>query len=176
MSDRHFTIAGRRSPHLATRPAGVLAFEPAPDPGLTGALCAQVEPELFFPESGDKQTAELAREICVRCPVAAACLADALRAEEGQSHRSRFGIRGGTSPEQRSWLYLLSRQPEEAAVAARPPVVVPARPKREPVKCGTRRGYQRHRRNGEDACARCRSVNSAADRRLRSTGTTKEAA
>ncbi|MFI1183375.1 WhiB family transcriptional regulator [Streptomyces sp. NPDC020799] len=176
MSNRHFAIAGRRSPHLVTRPAGGLAFELAPDAGLAGALCAQVEPELFFPEPGNAQSAELAREICARCPVAGACLADALRAEDGLSHRARFGIRGGTSPEQRAWLYLLSHQMEETAAAVPVLAGVPAKPKREPAKCGTRRGYQRHRRNGEDACRACRSANSAADRRLRRTGTTKEAA
>lgn len=37
--------------------------------------------------------------------------------------------------------------------------------------CGTRRGYQRHRRDGEDACERCKTANTAADRRLRETGT-----
>jgi hypothetical protein len=39
--------------------------------------------------------------------------------------------------------------------------------------CGTRSGYQRHHRNGEDACAPCRRANTDADNRLRRTGTSK---
>jgi Transcription factor WhiB len=42
-------------------------------------------------------------------------------------------------------------------------------------RCGTRSGYLRHRARGED-CERCRRANSAADNRLRRTGTTKELA
>jgi WhiB family redox-sensing transcriptional regulator len=41
-----------------------------------GALCAQVDPELFFPEKGHN-TAE-ARRICFRCPVRVPCLQYAL--------------------------------------------------------------------------------------------------
>jgi hypothetical protein len=40
--------------------------------------------------------------------------------------------------------------------------------------CGTRRGYLRHRKHGEDACRPCLQANSDADNRLRRTGTTKE--
>jgi len=42
-------------------------------------------------------------------------------------------------------------------------------------RCGTRSGYLRHRARGED-CERCRRANTAADNRLRRTGTTKELA
>lgn len=41
--------------------------------------------------------------------------------------------------------------------------------------CGTRKGYLRHRARGED-CETCRKANTAADNRLRRTGTTKAAA
>jgi len=41
--------------------------------------------------------------------------------------------------------------------------------------CGTRAGYLRHRKNGEDACPPCRRANTDADNRLRRTGTTKVA-
>jgi hypothetical protein len=40
--------------------------------------------------------------------------------------------------------------------------------------CGTRRGYHQHSRAGETACQPCRDANTAADRRLRETGTTKQ--
>lgn len=39
--------------------------------------------------------------------------------------------------------------------------------------CGTRNGYQWHRRQGEDACQACKDANTDADNRLRRTGTTK---
>jgi hypothetical protein len=42
--------------------------------------------------------------------------------------------------------------------------------------CGSRRGYQRHRARGEDACDRCRQANTDADNRLRRTGTSKVSA
>jgi WhiB family redox-sensing transcriptional regulator len=37
------------------------------------ALCAQVDPELFFPEKGQPSAA--ARAVCAACPVTALCLA-----------------------------------------------------------------------------------------------------
>jgi WhiB family redox-sensing transcriptional regulator len=37
------------------------------------ALCAQVDPELFFPEKG--QPSAPAKAVCARCPVTALCLA-----------------------------------------------------------------------------------------------------
>jgi WhiB family redox-sensing transcriptional regulator len=36
------------------------------------ALCAQVDPELFFPEKG--QPSAPAKAVCARCPVTALCL------------------------------------------------------------------------------------------------------
>lgn len=45
----------------------------------------------------------------------------------------------------------------------------------ERARCGTRPGYQRHRRNGQTPCAPCRRANTDADNRLRRTGSTKAA-
>lgn len=42
--------------------------------------------------------------------------------------------------------------------------------------CGTRTGYQWHRKRGEDACGPCKQANADADNRLRRTGTTLELA
>ena len=36
------------------------------------ALCAQVDPELFFPDIG--QPSDTAKSVCARCPVTALCL------------------------------------------------------------------------------------------------------
>lgn len=56
-------------------------------------LCAQTDPEAFFPETGES-TRE-AKAMCARCPVATECLEDALRRDE------RFGIWGGLSTRER---------------------------------------------------------------------------
>ncbi|HEX3778558.1 MAG TPA: WhiB family transcriptional regulator [Pseudonocardiaceae bacterium] len=57
------------------------------------ALCAQTDPEEFFPEKGGS-TRE-AKRICQGCDVRADCLAYAL------THDERFGIWGGLSERQR---------------------------------------------------------------------------
>ncbi|NUK71097.1 WhiB family transcriptional regulator [Streptomyces lunaelactis] len=118
----HGLIAGTRNGHLSARPSGawVLGFELAPNPGLAAALCKGIEPELFFPERGDRRTAALAREICAQCPVAAACLADALAIEGSAGHAMRFGIRGGTTPEERYTIHRRSRKATAASRAAAP--------------------------------------------------------
>jgi WhiB family redox-sensing transcriptional regulator len=51
------------------------------------ALCAQVDPELFFPDKGE--SARDALRVCAACEVRAACAAQALAAGE------RFGVWGG---------------------------------------------------------------------------------
>ncbi|WP_257477216.1 WhiB family transcriptional regulator [Acidipropionibacterium jensenii] len=57
------------------------------------ALCAQTDPEAFFPEKGGS-TRE-AKRICEHCEVQAECLAYALANDE------RFGIWGGLSEMER---------------------------------------------------------------------------
>ncbi len=57
------------------------------------ALCAQTDPESFFPEKGGS-TRE-AKRICVECEVRVECLEFALQKDE------RFGIWGGLSERER---------------------------------------------------------------------------
>ncbi|WP_182346211.1 WhiB family transcriptional regulator [Tomitella gaofuii] len=57
------------------------------------ALCAQTDPEAFFPEKGGS-TRE-AKRICQSCEVRAECLEYALE------HDERFGIWGGLSERER---------------------------------------------------------------------------
>ena len=57
------------------------------------ALCAQTDPEAFFPEKGGS-TRE-AKRVCVSCDVRAECLEYALANDE------RFGIWGGLSERER---------------------------------------------------------------------------
>jgi WhiB family redox-sensing transcriptional regulator len=57
------------------------------------ALCAQTDPEAFFPEKGGS-TRE-AKRVCLSCEVRAECLEYALANDE------RFGIWGGLSERER---------------------------------------------------------------------------
>lgn len=57
------------------------------------AVCAEADPETFFPEKGGSSGA--AKRMCRRCPVAAECLDDAL------AHGDRHGIWGGVTERDR---------------------------------------------------------------------------
>jgi WhiB family transcriptional regulator, redox-sensing transcriptional regulator len=57
------------------------------------ALCAQTDPEAFFPEKGGS-TRE-AKKVCIGCDVRGECLEYAL------AHDERFGIWGGLSERER---------------------------------------------------------------------------
>ena len=57
------------------------------------ALCAQVDPEIFFPEKGG--STRQATQVCVGCPVRIQCLDYAMTNDE------RFGVWGGLSETQR---------------------------------------------------------------------------
>ncbi|WP_022881575.1 WhiB family transcriptional regulator [Gryllotalpicola ginsengisoli] len=59
----------------------------------TDALCAQTDPEAFFPEKGG--STRDAKKICASCEVRAQCLEYALQNDE------RFGIWGGLSERER---------------------------------------------------------------------------
>ena len=60
------------------------------------ALCAQTDPDAFFPEKGGS-TAD-AKKVCAQCEVRAQCLDYALSADE------RFGVWGGLSTAERDRL------------------------------------------------------------------------
>ena len=57
------------------------------------ALCAQTDPEAFFPEKGG--SVKEAKAVCMQCAVRIACLTYALE------HNERFGIWGGLSERER---------------------------------------------------------------------------
>jgi hypothetical protein len=74
--------------------AGTFGAEPLEEPDWQErALCAQTDPEAFFPEKGGS-TRE-AKRICSGCEVRAECLEYAL------AHDERFGIWGGLSERER---------------------------------------------------------------------------
>lgn len=60
-------------------------------PLLDGALCAQTDPEVFFPEKGRSDQVRRAKAICNRCPVKDECLSWAL------DNRTVVGILGATT-------------------------------------------------------------------------------
>jgi WhiB family redox-sensing transcriptional regulator len=76
---------------------GLMPFVDAEPAGAAGwqeqALCAQTDPEAFFPEKGGS-TRE-AKRVCLSCDVRTECLEYALENDE------RFGIWGGLSERER---------------------------------------------------------------------------
>ena len=42
-------------------------------PDWTGALCAQTDPELFFPDKTNVSNGYLAKKICAKCPLIDEC-------------------------------------------------------------------------------------------------------
>lgn len=65
------------------------------------ALCAETDPEAFFPEKGG--STRDAKRVCTGCPVRAECLEFALANDE------RFGIWGGLSERERRRVRLQRR-------------------------------------------------------------------
>jgi WhiB family redox-sensing transcriptional regulator len=60
------------------------------------ALCAETDPELFFPEKGAASSQiRAAKRVCAACPVTAQCLDLAL------ANRERYGIFGGYTEHER---------------------------------------------------------------------------
>ena len=100
---------------------GTLRLYGEPPESLDGAalewqdrgLCAEVDPEIFFPEKGGS-TRE-AKQVCRACEVRAECLEYAL------DHEERFGIWGGVSERDRRRLNrerLAARSPQPRRIAA----------------------------------------------------------
>jgi WhiB family redox-sensing transcriptional regulator len=75
------------------------------------ALCAEVDPELFFPETGESP--DPAKRVCRACEVRAECLDYAL--DRGE----RFGVWGGLSVGERLDLARQRRPGAAAGDAAR---------------------------------------------------------
>jgi WhiB family redox-sensing transcriptional regulator len=100
---------------MTVRAAEVLAWHPeipgwdlgAPPSWQDAALCAQTDPEAFFPEKGGSVRSP--KRVCASCPVTAECLEFALE------NRMPFGIWGGTTERQRR-VILAAREREAGAV------------------------------------------------------------
>lgn len=116
-------------------------FTTEPEGWREQALCAEVDPELFFPGPGASlRLIRLAKQICSDCPVQRECLDYALK------HNETFGVWGGTSYEDRKKL----KRGQEI------PTVQP---------CGTVAAYQRHVRDGQTPCEPCRQAKNASLRK-----------
>jgi WhiB family redox-sensing transcriptional regulator len=88
------TPIGAGRPQLSLVPERIeVAQATIDDQWQDRALCAQTDPEAFFPEKGGS-TRE-AKRICLGCEVRDACLDYAL------AHDERFGIWGGLSERER---------------------------------------------------------------------------
>ncbi|MGW9437978.1 WhiB family transcriptional regulator [Streptomyces sp. NPDC055607] len=71
---------------------------------LDNALCAQTDPELFFPGKGECGKARDAKKVCGNCEEREACLEQALAREGDLASSNRFGVFGGLGPRQRARL------------------------------------------------------------------------
>ena len=84
-----------------------LAVDDEPQAWQDQALCAQVDPESFFPEKGG--SIKEAKKVCMRCDVRAECLEYALE------HDERFGIWGAKSERERREITRERRRQREVA-------------------------------------------------------------
>ena len=87
------TGGGRTHLSLLDGGASLVGLHPGDEQWQELALCAQTDPESFFPEKGGS-TRE-AKRICTGCEVRDACL------EYSLAHDERFGIWGGLSERER---------------------------------------------------------------------------
>jgi WhiB family redox-sensing transcriptional regulator len=65
---------------------------------LQGAACGEADLDLFYPEPGDREAEQAAKQVCAGCPVQQPCLEMAL--QTGDQH----AILGGTTPTERGRL------------------------------------------------------------------------
>ena len=72
------------------------------EPWMDEALCAETDPDMFFPEKGDEGRA--AKRICGECPVRSACLEYAL------TNNLQLGIWGGLAIAERRKLAAAARR------------------------------------------------------------------
>ena len=110
------------------------------------AVCAQSDPEIFFPDKG--QSYGIAKQICRVCPVQVQCLTFAL--DNGETH----GIWGGTTHNDRRAMGYRHRRNIELDYGA------PEAPDDEDWH-GTPWGIKRHHRNRTEPCIDCRRARRA---------------
>lgn len=75
-------------------------------------VCAETDPDLFFPEQSNAWMAQIARRVCSGCPIKAECL------EAAVARREEHGIWGGTTPKQRQRMWLRRAKFEAEGIPA----------------------------------------------------------
>lgn len=108
---------------------------------LASALCAQVDPYVWFSDKGAFNAT--AKAMCHDCDEEAGCLAIALANPE------LSGIWGGTTQRERQRMHALAAQSLRHNRA-------------RPIKHGTEGGAQAHRRRSETICLMCKAAESLA--------------
>jgi len=78
-------------------------------PDFSGAVCATVDPELFFPEAGKHNSVHKAKFLCRQCPVLLVCRDFAL------NENIKIGIWGGTTPTERRKLRALMSEDDDGS-------------------------------------------------------------
>ena len=114
---------------LKTMAVGACPPQAGQDDWRRQAVCAQTDPEAFFPDKGG--SSRDAKAVCARCPVISECLEFAL------AHDERFGIWGGTSERERR------RIGRERQLAADPGQGVPGVTARGDGRWGVQVRYRR---------------------------------
>jgi WhiB family redox-sensing transcriptional regulator len=75
----------------------------APGRWVERALCAQADPDAWFPDQNQRELTQLAKRICSQCLVRAQCLDYALSGADTWGGIAA-GIWGGTTPQERDQL------------------------------------------------------------------------
>jgi hypothetical protein len=124
--------------------------------------CSDLDPSMFYPSHGQRYAYE-AVEACYKCPVKEECLQHALQFEE-------YGYWAGTSPNKRVamrkklGIKLVSINSDFLSIQYVEEIVDPEKARvtkakiirRQAAVCGTRAGYNAHRRRNEPTCADCK--------------------
>ena len=76
---------------------------------IADGICAQTDPEEFFPAKGDSDTVKRAKAVCAECPVKAECLEAALE------NREQYGVWGGLNVTERQRLLADQRTERKAS-------------------------------------------------------------
>jgi WhiB family redox-sensing transcriptional regulator len=95
-------------------------FFPSPAPSSAGsggvdwsdALCRHVDGEIFYPGEGHADHADAAKAICRRCTLRNVCLEHAL------ANKEKFGVWGGTTPEDRDAIWAEQKRKKRRKAAS----------------------------------------------------------
>lgn len=159
---------------------------------MSAAVCAGVDPELWFPETGDAKAAR----ICAVCPVRQQCEEYALALEGDCGLPYRHGVWGGASARERARareqalpvkadrdaqiLRLTDRGMTLAEIAEQLDIsgrtVLRVKKNAESPACGTTKAYYRHLMAGEPVDLACQAASDRYEQQLTAPGTTERSA